>query len=373
MSCLEPHRKRPFGPPAIVPETVTLEARDLPGLRPIACVEEGAEVALGTPVMHDRARPAIRVVAPVAGRVVRVETGLGRRVIRVVIRPAGPARAAPVTAVGDTRELMLIHGLWCDLRTRPFDRVPDPEARPQAILVNALDGAAVAAAQAAPFALGHGLRALCRLTDGPVILCQHGGAALAPEEGRVELDTVAPRHDGMAHRLRRLCSVAHGGEVWTLDAQTAIALGGLCGEGLFDPPRLVEIVTPSGEVAGLRQAPLGGDLAEALKEAGWTTLATRPLRRNETRIDPRHDAAPPPDGALGPIVPVPALAATLPMRLRAIPLLHALQIGDAETARRHGCLDLVEGDMRAASAICASGADYGTLLRRVLDELEDER
>lgn len=81
----------------------------------------------------------------------------------------------------------------------------------------------------------------------------------------------------------------------------------------------------------------------------------------------------PSDAALGPIVPVPALAASLPLGMRTIPLLRALQIGDADTARRLGCLDLVEEDMRAASAICASGADYGLLLRRVLDELEAER
>ncbi|EYD72799.1 Na(+)-translocating NADH-quinone reductase subunit A [Limimaricola hongkongensis DSM 17492] len=349
---------------------VRLEASDLPGLRPVACIEEGAEVVPGTPVMHDRARPEIRVVATVAGRVERVETGLGRRAVRVVIRPEGRAMAVPATAAGDTRDVMLAHGIWPDLRTRPFGRVPDPEARPKAILVNALDGAGVAAAQGAPRALGHGLRALCDLTEGPVILCQHGGVALIPAEGRIEIDTAAPRHDGMAFRLRRRCSVAHGGEVWILDVQSAIALGRLRGEGLFDTTRLVEIVAASGEVVGLHRMALGADLADAIEEAGWPRPVSRSLRRNESRIDPRHEPGPPSEQVLGPIVPVPALTATLPMRLRAIPLLRALQIGDAEAARRHGCLDLVEEDMRAASAICASGANYGALLRRVLDELE---
>jgi len=373
MSCLEPQRRGPFGPPAILPDTVTLEARDLLGLRPVACVTEGAEVATGALVMQDRSRSEIRVVAPVAGRGERVETGLGRRAIRVVIRPDGAARTAPVTVEGDTRDLMLAFGLWPDLRTRPFGRVPDPDASPDAILVDALSGAGVLAAQATPFALGHGLRALTALTKGPVILCQHGGPALAPAEGRVEIDALAPRHDGMARRLRRLHSVARSGEVWVLDVQTAIALGRLCAEGLFDATRLVEIVTPSGAAAGTLRAPLGADLAPVLKEHGWTAPASRPLRRNETQIDPRRDMAVPSDAPLGPIVPVPALAASLPLGMRTIPLLRALQIGDADTARRLGCLDLVEEDMRAASTICASGADYGLLLRRVLDELEGER
>ena len=38
---------------------------------------------------------------------------------------------------GDPRETMLAAGLWPAFRTRPFGIVPDPEARPDAIFVNA--------------------------------------------------------------------------------------------------------------------------------------------------------------------------------------------------------------------------------------------
>ncbi len=65
------------------------------------------------------------------------------------------------------------------------------------------------------------------------------------------------------------------------------------------------------------------------------------------------------------------LEAGLPFGLPVVPLLRALAVGDAEAAERLGCRDLIEEDVALLSALCTSGADYGPLLRRVLDELED--
>jgi len=60
-------------------------------------------------------------------------------------------------------------------------------------------------------------------------------------------------------------------------------------------------------------------------------------------------------------------------RLFPVPLLRALQLGDAERARELGALELVEEDLAALSSACVSNSDYGRLLRRVLDQLEAAR
>ena len=49
--------------------------------------------------------------------------------------------------------------------------------------------------------------------------------------------------------------------------------------------------------------------------------------------------------------------------------MRALSVGDVDAAERLGCRELIEEDVAALSRLCTSGADYGRLLREVLDQL----
>ncbi|WP_341212745.1 hypothetical protein [uncultured Limimaricola sp.] len=380
-------RDIPAAPEVVMARTghVALLARDLRGLRLATCVEEGAAVEVGTPLLSDRDRPGIRVVSPAPGRVERIDKGYGRRIERILIRTrGGEAWSASATPGNDLRETLLAYGIWPEFRTRPFGRVPDPDSRPDAIFVDALGGppaASVQAAQEQPGALARGLSALRTLTRGRVVLCQDGGAVLAAPAERLWVETEPTGRGGMGARVCRGHSVARSGEVWTIDCQPVIAIGRLLGEGILDQSRLV-VIARKGGLGRLVRTSLGADLEEILRKQDEGSLlllpetpfeARRWLGRFETNIaQPAPDAVAPRAQVPGAIVPIPALRAALPAGIRAIPLLRALSIGDAEAARRLGCLDLIEDDMRAATAICASGSDYGALLRRVLDELEAE-
>ena len=59
----------------------------------------------------------------------------------------------------------------------------------------------------------------------------------------------------------------------------------------------------------------------------------------------------------------------LPFDIMAVPLMRALAVGDAEAAHRLGCLELIEEDVALLTRRCTSGADYGALLRDVLDDI----
>jgi Na+-transporting NADH:ubiquinone oxidoreductase subunit A len=71
-----------------------------------------------------------------------------------------------------------------------------------------------------------------------------------------------------------------------------------------------------------------------------------------------------------PIIAVASLNGALPFDIPAVPLMRALSIGDIDAAEKLGCLELIEEDVAHLSQICTSGADYGRLLRHVLNELD---
>ena len=73
-----------------------------------------------------------------------------------------------------------------------------------------------------------------------------------------------------------------------------------------------------------------------------------------------------------PLVPTAALERALAFDVPVVPFLRALSVGDAETASRLGCLEMLEEDLSAVSLACTSGADYRRMLRHVLDELAED-
>ncbi len=375
----------------IATSLATVAGQDYSDIRPVVTVVPGDEVRPGGELFYDRTWPEIRVVSPVAGRISAVELGHGRRIKRIMIEVAlGAPIARKVERGASLKETLLDCGLWPEFRTRPFGHIPDPSTLPDAIFIDALggrDGPNAVAARSRPVALMRGLDALVEFTPGRVFFCQQSGDALAEGGGRIHLDREAGDLATLGHRINRLCSVASGGTVWTIGCQAVIAIGQLRDTGVLDPTRLVALADRHGGMARIVRTFPGADLREILQttvdgsDLYTVPEASRWLGARQTQAalsifgrekDARGVSAGARPRRPRPIVPLPALEATLPAGIRAIPLLRALSIGDAQSAMRLGCLDLLEEDMGPASAICASRAEYGQLLRQVLSELERE-
>jgi Na+-transporting NADH:ubiquinone oxidoreductase subunit A len=77
-------------------------------------------------------------------------------------------------------------------------------------------------------------------------------------------------------------------------------------------------------------------------------------------------------GRPGAFVPVPAFDRVMPLELPPVPLLRALLVGDAETARALGCMGLIEEDLALLAYVCPGKHDYGPLLRSALAQIEKE-
>jgi Na+-transporting NADH:ubiquinone oxidoreductase subunit A len=72
------------------------------------------------------------------------------------------------------------------------------------------------------------------------------------------------------------------------------------------------------------------------------------------------------------MIPVEAYQRVMPLHLLPTQLLRAILVGDTDTARELGCLELDEEDLALCSFVCPSKYDYGPALRDTLNRIEKE-
>jgi Na+-transporting NADH:ubiquinone oxidoreductase subunit A len=237
---------------------------------------------------------------------------------------------------------------------------------------------------------------LSDLTKGPVFVCQAGGSPQAAT-GRIRF-VPCPAGRPITHVIHDLHPVADGGEVWTIEAQDVLAIASLMRTGQWSPDRLVSLTGPRARAPRVIRLNIGADLGEiarrertdgpaaTITRAGtdryWRDADWLGVRDRAVSLDSRRQGVTSDRKAIGwlsrimgaatprPVVPISALDRLLPPGIYPIPLLRALSVGDLETAKRLGCLALLEEDMDPLTAACGTGIDYGRLLRTALDQIE---
>lgn len=380
---------------------VALCGADYPDVRPHFLVSEGDRVRLGQALFADRRRPQIRFAAPAAGVVREIRLGRRRRLEAVVISVEG--EEAEEFATGeDPGSVLQQSGLWTSFLARPHGRVPDPDARPETIFVTALDTRPLApdpmvAIELEPETFRRGISVLRRLAGAGVVIC-HAPGRRPPVNGQDRIRTVAIRGRHPAGLpgtwLPLLSRVAEGQIVWCIGYADVLAIGHLWLHGRLPAERIVALAGPAVENPGLVRLRHGARLAEVVAgelRSGPVTILSgdvlggRPseyLGRYHQQITALPEGAEPrigglslaiarqvPGGPSAAIVPLEALHRALPANPAAIALMRALAAGDAMQARRYGCLALDEEDMALVTRLCQTGADYGVLLRRMLDRI----
>ena len=246
---------------------------DCPGLRAAFEVAAGDRVKLGQVLFRDRKRPRIAFVAPVSGTVVGIDYGPRRSLSALRIAcgaddSAEKTDAADQTSV-DPRELLLSRGFWPAFRSRPFGRIPDPDAIPAAIFVRAIDTHPLApnplnVLGSAKAEFGKGLTALTELTDGPVYLCQAPGPDLAKPIAGVEIARFAGPHPAglSGTHIQYLHKKSVSAPVWTIGYQDVLAIGRLLETGAYVPERVISLAGPRVTRPRLLRTVLGASLRD---------------------------------------------------------------------------------------------------------------
>jgi len=77
-------------------------------------------------------------------------------------------------------------------------------------------------------------------------------------------------------------------------------------------------------------------------------------------------------GSARAMVPIGAYERVMPLDILPTFLLRALAVGDAERAEQLGCLELDEEDLALCTFVCPGKTEWGPLLRRCLQRIEEE-
>lgn len=373
-------------------------------LRVEVLVAEEALVAQGQPLVRLRADPAIALVAPMAGRVARIELAPGRRLAQLVLFREGEGRHEHGREPQDQaalRGLMQGAGLWRRLRSRPFGRMPASIERPAAIFVMATDTRPGApdpqrALQGRDEDFAAGLCALQTLTAGQVWLCEGRAVSLPIPDGvrRVRCGPLHPQ--GLAGiQIHRLHPARIEAPVWDIHAEDVADLGVLIATGLVPETRLVSVTgaalreprvlrcQPGADLRGLAHGfvrPGPHRLFSGSGLDGWQAQWLGPRDRQATVLPGaaaaahRHwfGAALRSAARPMPVIPTAALENALGGDIPAAALIRALGSGDPEAATRLGALSLLEEDLALADYVTGAEPRVSAQLRAVLDGIATE-
>ena len=419
---------------------VGLVGDDYVGMKPTMLVSDGDAVELGQPLFEDKKTPGVLYTSPAAGRVVSVVRGPKRKFESLVIEIEGDnrvefdgARGADPERLGrdGVTEQLRLSGLWTALRTRPYGKVPAPGSVPRSIFVQAIDSNPLAAdpqvvlqGQEDNFVLG--LRALKRLTDGPVWLCKRASAQIpgGDLDGVRAENFAGPHPSGLVGtHIHLLDPVGPGRVVWYVGYQDVAAIGSFLRDGVLDVRRVVSLAGPvvakprlletrmgaeipallEGEIhAGEKVRPISGSVlagrtarephhflgryhsqvsvireGDAREFLGWQKpgfdkFSTTRIFASAATPQRKFDFTSSTGGSERAMVPLGTYEKVMPLDILPTQLLRALIVRDTEQAQQLGALELEEEDLALCTFVCPGKYEYGSLLRENLQTIERE-
>ncbi len=422
--------------------SVALLGRDYVGMKPTMKVAVGDKVIAGQVLFTDKKNPAVSYTAPGTGIVTAINRGHQRAFQSIVIELEGDettqfssystseAEALGADAVVDN---LVASGLWTALRSRPFSKVADPNSRPYALFINAMDTNPLAAdpnvvikGSEAEFALGVNLLAS---------LPEHGTHVVIGAQDPLDLKKLSykesvqvsqfsgPHPAGLSGtHIHTLAPAGMKRNMWTINYQDVIAVGKLFLTGTLSLERIISIAGPEVSEPRLVKTRLGANLEELLagelnpvetRTISGSVLGGRKavgveafLGRYHLQVSVlREGRERPPFGYLSPglnrhsvmgiylsqffkgkkfqlststqgseraMVPIGAYEKIMPLDILPTQLLRALIVGDIETATNLGALELEEEDLALCSYVCPGKYEYGPILRDNLTRIEKE-
>lgn len=419
---------------------VAVVGTDYVGMKPTMAVAEGDQVELGSQLFEDKKNPGVIFTAPAAGKVVEINRGERRMLESVVIeidenggeKEFSSFEASQISDLDRQQvvDQLIKSGQWVALRTRPYSRIPAPDAEPESIFVNAMDTNPLAMDPKVAIdeefeAFSAGVAVLSRLTKGKVFVCHAPGSEpKVSQNDQVELHSFAGPHPAglTGTHIHHLNPVTQFKSVWTIGYQEVIAYGKLFTTGKIWTQRLVALAGPQVEEPTLLRTRLGADLQELTKgrlKEGENRLISGSILNGKTASDAlgflgrydnqvsvllegrdrpllhycqagrsRFSAIPiyisrlmgkkdwdfttTTNGSDRAMVPIGVYERVFPLDILPTQLLRSLIVGDTEGAVELGALELDEEDLSLCTFVCPGKYEFGPILRDTLTRVQEE-
>lgn len=268
----------------IVNEDVEFNAllgSDYNGLKPKLAIQEGDQVAKGSPLFVSKVDESVVYTAPVSGKVAAINRGHRRALVSVVIAADGknsqvsfksPKKSLSEITATEVAGGLQESGLWTALRTRPFSKVPLSSVRPDAIFINAMANDSYAA-NPEIFLKEHlesfidGVRALARLATKQLFICCHPASQLLEANYSEKNITVAsfsgkyPASLSGTH-MHFLYPAGRMANNFWINYQDVIAIGRFFSNGEIMQQRLFGLGGPVATKPQLIKSSLGANIRE---------------------------------------------------------------------------------------------------------------
>ncbi len=241
---------------------------DFPGYTWKAAVKAGEDVKSGSPLLYAKECEEIKLTSPVSGKVVEIHRGERRKIEYVSVHREGEQNTSGLEKSDSLLINLFRSGLYAMMRQRPYDIVPDYNAKPRDIFVTAFDTAPLAPELLdSPNSkyLETGLKALASLTSGKVFLSLPEGSGVT--SGIAEVYELKGPHPAgnVGTQIANIKPVNKGETVWTLDVTTACKIGKFVETGELDYSALVALTGPCMKTPHMVSTIIGASLRTLLK------------------------------------------------------------------------------------------------------------
>lgn len=426
---------------APVAEVYAIKPPDFYGLTPKLLVKEGDQVKAGSPLFFDKYNERIVFTSPVSGTFTELIRGEKRRILEVNIKPDGKdqyidfGKADPADlSRKEIIDSMLNSGVWPMIRQRPYSIIASPNQTPKSIFISAFNSAPLApdndfVVNGEELFFQTGLRAISKLTDGPVHLSIDARNTLSKaflEARGVQLHTFEGPHPAgnVGVQIHHIDPINKGDIIWYVDVASIIIIGRLFEKGIYDATKVValtgsEVLNPryyrvkSGasiksvvangikNQESIRKRFISGDVLTGTSVGqngflgfydnqitvipegydpeflGW--LIPNPSRFSISRSMPsflmpwkkyRHDTSI--RSGERPFVITGLYEKVLPMDVMPMQLLKAIMINDIDKMEQLGIYEVAPEDFALCEYVCPSKIEIQAVIRQGLDSIKQE-
>ena len=410
--------------------SIAILGPDFVGLKPTMLVKEGETVAAGQKVFEDKKNPGVYITSPSSGVVASVNRGEKRRFLSLVIDvdDSVASKLFDLNTYGSPVEFLIDSGTFSYFRTRPYNRIPDVNAMPDAIFVNACDTSPLAAdphhlIQEDLDLFNEGLSFVDSINASAKTFCCYQNNAFDQSVENIHYNQFnGPHPAGLTGtHIHFLYPVGQNRSVWSISWQEIISLGYLLKNKQLRTHKLIALGGPSVHDPKILKVRYGSNLSEltagAIKESSrvisgsilngrtaenvmnylgaydnqvsvisdetndilfnWampgTKLHSRMPAFLSSWLKPKEfifNASM--NGGDRAIVPVPSYQDVMPLNILTTQLLKSLVTFDIELGEKLGVLELAPEDLGLVSYVCPSKYDYQSILDSNLEKMFEE-